>query len=503
MTYFRLFPAVLVWALLLLTLLLLAGPLSAQTLLGPAPAAPKPLLSPAKTALIQLNNQILFSVHTSGDQVASDRADLANLRLAEALRGMADRTAVDPQASVGERDGQTILLLGPKLLLTVTDADTAATGKPAALLAQSWADSINRALRQAVSERRPAYLREAILWATGFLLVGIAANGGLQLFVRRTGRRPGWPVQALLWLVVFRQIINLFPQTRPFWILLVTGTLRPLLLCLVIGLPAAILVRLWGVVLRRLFPPLPEDLSPQDRTERTSQRRITLARVAEVTGATLLWTVAALILISWTGLNISALLASAGLIGVAISIVTQDSLKDFVAGIYILADDRFGVGDTVAIGAYEGKVEKLNLRATQLRDMSGRLITISNRSIVDVANLTARWAQVDFRIGVSYYADLAEAQKLLEEAAAKLAADWPERVLAPPEMLGVDSFSDLSVILRLTLRTPPGDQWAVGRELRARVKTAFDGANIAILNNLYPAPPRPEPAASTPAEPPI
>ena len=498
MTHFRLLPALFLPALFLC--LLLVGSVQAQNLLGPAPAAPKPLMTPATTALIQLNNRILFSVHTSGDQAASDRADLANLRLADALRGIADRTESPPQVTVGTQDGQTVLLLGPKLLLTVTDADTSATGKTAATLAQTWADSINRGFAQAEAERRPEYLRWAFAWAGFYLALGLILNTALQVFVRRTGHRPGWPVQTLLWLVVVRQIVNVFPQTRLYWILLVTGPLRPLVLCLIVGLPAAILVRLWGVVLRRLFPPLPEDLSPQDRTERTAQRRITLARVAEVTGATLLWTLAGLVLISWTGLNISALLASAGLIGVALSIVTQDSLKDFVAGIYILADDRFGVGDTVAIGAYEGRVEKLNLRATQLRDMSGRLITISNRSIVDVANLTARWAQVDFRIGVSYYADLTKAQCLLEETAAKLAEDWPERVLAQPELLGVDSFSDLSVNLRLTLRTPPGDQWAVGRELRARVKTAFDSAGIAILNNLYPPPPNPAPPA--PAEPP-
>ncbi len=499
MTQFRLFAS------FVCVLLLLAEGASAQTLLGPAPAAPKPLLTPATAALIQLNNQILFRVHTSGDQAASDRADLANLRLADALRGIAARTGSPPQVTVGVQDGQTVLLLGPKLLLTVTDADTSATGKPALPLAQSWADSINRGFAQAARERRPEYLRWAFAWAGFFLALGLILNTSLQVFVRRTGHRPGWPVQTLLWLAVLRQVINLFPQTRPYWILLVTGPLRPLVLCLIIGLPAAILVRLWGVVLRRLFPPLPEDLSPQDRTERTYQRRITLARVAEVTGATFLWILAGLILVSWTGLNIPALLASAGLIGVALSIVTQDSLKNFVAGIYILADDRFGVGDTVAIGAYEGRVEKLNLRATQLRDMSGRLITISNRSIVDVANLTARWAQVDFRIGVSYYADLAEAQNVLEDTAAKLAEDWPERVLAQPELLGVDSFSDLSVFLRLTLRTPPGDQWAVGRELRARVKTAFDAAGIAILNNLYPPPPNPNFAAApppAPAEPP-
>ncbi len=491
-------------AALVCALFLLAAPVPAQTGLGPSPPAPKPLLAPATTALIQLNNRILFPVHTSGDQAASDRADLANLRLANALRGIADRTP-PPQVTVGTQDGQTVLLLGPKLLLTVTDADTSATGKPALPLAEAWTDSINRGFAGAAAERRPEYLRWAFAWAGAYLALGLILNTALQVFVRRTGHRPGWPVQTLLWLVIVRQIINVFPQTRPYWILLVTGPLRPLVLCLVVGLPAAILVRLWGVVLRRLFPPLPEDLSPQDRTQRTAQRRITLARVAEVSGATLIWTLAGFVLISWTGLNLSALLASAGLIGVALSIVAQDALKDFVAGIYILADDRFGVGDTVAIGAYEGRVEKLNLRATQLRDMSGRLITISNRSIVDVANLTARWAQVDFRIGVSYYAELAEAQKILEDTAVKLAEDWPDRVLAPPELLGVDSFSDLSVNLRLTLRTPPGDQWAVGRELRARVKTAFDAAGIAVLNSLYPPPPNPNFGAApppAPAEPP-
>ena len=466
------------------------APAGAQALPGGLPAPPKALISPPTTALVQVNSRILFAVHASGGQSAQDRADLANLRLADALAGQSEGTAAG--ASVEVQDGQpAVVRLGPKLLLTVTEADAVAAGKPAAALAQLWADSINRALAQAARERSPAFLRWALAWAGGFLLLGVAANTGLQVYARRTGRRPGWPVQALLWVLVVRQIVNLFPQTRPFYVLGVTGPLRPLALCLAVGLPAAILVRVWGVVLRRLFPPLPEDLSPQDRTERTYQRRITLARVAEVTGATLLWTLAGFVLISWTGFNVSALLASAGLIGVALSIVAQDSLKDFVAGIYILADDRYGVGDTVAIGAYEGKVEKLNLRATQLRDMSGRLITISNRSIVDVANLTARWAQVDFKVGVSYYADLAEAQTLLLDTACALAAEWPERVLGPPELLGADSFTDLSILLRLTLRTPPGDQWAVGRELRARVKTAFDGAGIALLNNQYAPPPNP------------
>jgi len=108
-----------------------------------------------------------------------------------------------------------------------------------------------------------------------------------------------------------------------------------------------------------------------------------------------------------------------------------------------------------------------------------------------VANLTARWAQVDFKVGVSYYDDLDKAGALLLETAQALAAEWPDRVLAPPDLLGVDSFTDLSVTLRLTLRTPPGDQCAVARELRRRVKQVFDAAGIAVLNNLYAPPPAP------------
>lgn len=501
MTRFVLF-CVFVLFCLLASALCFSGSAGAQTAPSAAPAAKPTLLAPASAAPVELNNQILFAVHTFGDQAAQDRADLANLRLSEALRGLftAHASGKAPQATVGSQQGQTVLLLDGKLLLTVTQADADAAGKPIALLAQNWADSLNKALEQARRERQPAFLRSAFERAGLLVLGGIVVNGVLWLVTRRFGHHPGWPAQTLLWLVVVRQIVVLFPQTRPYYLDLITGPLRPLVLCVVVGLPTAILVRLWGITLRRLFPPIPKDLSVEDRTQRTFQRRVTLARVAEVTGVTVLWVLAGFVVVSSIGLNLSALLASAGLIGVAISLVAQDSLKDLVAGVYILVDDRFGVGDTVQTGAYTGKVEKLNLRATQLRDISGRLITISNRNIVEVANLTARWAQVDFQIGVSYYSDFAAAQKLLEDTAKALAEEWPERVLAPPEMLGADEFTDQSIILRLTIRTPPGDQWAVGRELRARVKAAFDAAGVVILNSLYTPPAAPTPAPEAAAQ---
>ncbi len=481
---------------LLLALLLSVGSLSAQAQgLPAAPSAPAhtALITPPSSAFVLFNDHVLFQVYTFGDQTAQDRADLANLRLAEALRNIAanEASAQPPQVTVGERDGQTVLLLDGKMLLTVTQADADHANQPAASLAQTWAGTLNRAFRQALRERQPAYLKWAFTRAALLLLLGLLLNGLARLVSGRTKHRLGVPVQVLLWVILGFRVFDLFPQTRLINLLLLTGLLRPLTLCVLISLPAAILVRAWGITLRRLFPPISEDLSPQERTERTFQRRVTLARVAEVAGATVIWLTALLTLTTWLGVNLSALLTSAGLVTVALGFVAQDALRDFVASLYILADDRFGVGDTIQIGAYEGRVERLNLRATQIRDMSGRLITLSNRGITEVANLTARWAQVDFKIGVSYYDDVDKAGALLLETAQAMAGEWPERVLAPPELLGVDAFTDLNVTLRLTLRTPPGDQWAVARELRRRVKQAFDAAGITILNSLYTPPPAP------------
>ena len=480
---------------ILVFLLAFATSTRAQTLPFSAPTTPaRPvLIAPPPSAFVLFNERVLFPVYTFGDQSAQDRADLANLRLAEALRGIAanEATAKPPQVAVGTRDAQTVLLLDGKMLLTVTEADADHAGLPAAMLASAWADSLNRSFLQALRERQPAYRRWALMRAGLYLLIGMVLYGLARLLAARLGNRLGIPFQLLLAGVLLSRILDLFPQTRFANLLLLAGAGRPLTLCLLVGLSAAVLVRTWGVILRRLFPTIPETLSAQERTERTFQRRVTLARVAEVAGGLVIWLSGLLTVTAWLGVNLSALLTSAGLVTVALGFIAQDALRDFVASLYILADDRFGVGDTIQVGAYEGRVERLNLRATQIRDMSGRLITISNRGITEVANLTARWAQVDFKVGVSYYDDVDKAGALLLETAQALAAEWPDRVLAPPDLLGVDSFTDLSVTLRLTLRTPPGDQWIVARELRRRVKQSFDAAGIAALNNLYAPPPAP------------
>ena len=473
----------------------------------PVPAAAPPATAPVSHAPVLFHNQPLFQVYGSSDRVAQDRADLASLRLTDALHNLDQGEVARPTVTVGINKAadsgasDTVLKIGKEPLLTVTQADADNYRQEPFQLANTWAGQINAAFAQALRERTPGYLRRAAVEAGCIVLGGAILHLLIWFGAARLRARPGWPVQVLLWDVVIRWALFLFPQTRPIDLFLMSGPGKPFTVLVDVGLLAAVVARLWRAVLRRLFPPVPEHLSHEEWGRRTVLRRATLAGIARVTGATVIWFVAVVSALGWAGVNLSALLTSAGLLGVGIGLATQDMMKDLVAGINILADDRFGVGDTIQMGEYEGRVEKLDLRITQIRDLSGRLITIPNRNIAQVANLTSRWAQVDLRIGVSYYDDLREAMGFMTEAAEAMRAETPNQILDAPQMLGVDSFNETNITLRMLLRTVPGDQWHVARDLRVRIKESFDAHGIALLNALHAAAPSPAGVPDAPAHP--
>lgn len=474
-------------AALFLTLLLLFGLTGPIRVSAQIPGLPIPGVageSEAETpkrprAVVTVDNNRLFSVYAGTQAAATDRADLVSLRLNKALREAVE-TEVIARVSVRTVGTDTVLYLGQQPLLTVTGADTEASGEGAVQIGNDWATRIETALTNGQRERRPDFLREAAIVAAELIGVAILLHIAVWLLARRFFDRPGWPVLFLVWLVTINRIADLFPVTRPLHNAVREGVLRPIFIFIIVGLGAAALSRLLSVALRHLFPPLPDTLSPEEQTARTLRRRATLGTVARVTGATVIWVIASVIGLSWYGVNLPALLTSAGLIGVGIGLAAQDTMKDLVAGINILIDDRYGVGDIIKVGEHQGTVETLNLRITQIRDISGRLITFPNRVIETVANTTQRWAQVDFKVGVTYQTDLRVAMQVMEDTAKTLQEEWPTRIIAPPQMLGADSFNDSDVSLRMLVRTLPGDQWAVDRELRLRLKDAFDAAGIVI-----------------------
>ncbi len=171
-----------------------------------------------------------------------------------------------------------------------------------------------------------------------------------------------------------------------------------------------------------------------------------------------------------------------GFISFALSLASQDLLKDIISGVLILWEDQYAVGDVIFIGENAGLVEEITLRVTQIRNLDGELITIPNGSIGVVRNLSSEWSQVNYAIEVSYDADVDHVLKVIEGISQQLYRDpqWQEIILEAPEILGIDNISHSGILIRLVIKTQPLQQWPVGRELRRRLKKAFDEQGIKI-----------------------
>lgn len=171
-----------------------------------------------------------------------------------------------------------------------------------------------------------------------------------------------------------------------------------------------------------------------------------------------------------------------GFLSFAISLASQNLLKDLIGGLLILWEDQYAVGDVITVDNYTGEVETFSLRITQLRNLDGELITIPNGQIDVVKNLSSQWSRVNYAVEVSYDADLDAVMAVINQVARGLAQDpeWQPLILEPPEILGIDDLAYTGVLIRLIIKTQPLQQWAVARQFRYRLKLAFDQAGIDI-----------------------
>lgn len=219
----------------------------------------------------------------------------------------------------------------------------------------------------------------------------------------------------------------------------------------------------------------------------SESQRIAL-RAATVSGALkgfitfLLMTLGIVWSLSLFNVPTGSILAGGAVVGIAISLGSQSLIKDLVNGCLILAEDQFAVGDVIQIGSKSGLVEHLNLRVTQLRNHEGQLITIPNSNISDVSNLTRLWSRVDFSILVAYENDPLQVLDVLRQVARQLYKEpgWSDRILNPPEVLGIDEISANGMLMRVWIKTAPMEQWRVGREFRLRVRQAFESHQLQI-----------------------
>jgi moderate conductance mechanosensitive channel len=213
-----------------------------------------------------------------------------------------------------------------------------------------------------------------------------------------------------------------------------------------------------------------------------AQKAKTLSQVAETTGRIVIVTIAALTLLALFEQNITPLLASAGIAGIAIGFGAQNLIKDWLGGFFILFENQYSVDDVIKVGSYSGMVEKMDLRKTVLRSVDGSVVVIPNGEIRIVTNLTKEWSRVVMDVGVSYDDDVDRATEALRIAGEELLADEKvgKLIVEPPEVLGVEALGDYQVVIRMFVKTVPLQQWTVARALRARIKKVFEREGVRI-----------------------
>ncbi len=236
---------------------------------------------------------------------------------------------------------------------------------------------------------------------------------------------------------------------------------------------------------RSLFHPLRLPAAPPPdangvRSERRKQRAEALGSLLRSIASVSIFSVAAMLVLSELGLNLAPFLASAGILGVALGFGAQNLVKDYFAGLCMLLEDQYGVGDNVDVGDVAGTVEEVGLRITTIRDLRGVIWYIRNGEIIRVGNRSQGWANVIVDVPIGF-AGVEEATEVLRAAAATLTEDpeWSGDLVAEPEVLGVEQITMEGAVVRTTVKTVAAAQWRVARELRHRLTEALESAGIA------------------------
>jgi len=213
------------------------------------------------------------------------------------------------------------------------------------------------------------------------------------------------------------------------------------------------------------------------------QRSKTLGRVVTQAMGIFIILIGFFMILSELGMDITPLLASAGVAGIVIGLAAQDAVRDFINGFTIMLEDHYNVGDIVMVSDLTGEVEEMGLRRTVLRDLKGILHVVPNGQIRVSSNYTRSISRAFFEVGVAYKEDLDRVMELVRQTWEKMAKapKWKELIISKtPWILRVEEFGDSGIIIRAVGDTRPMAQWAVLAELRRRIKRVFDDEGVEI-----------------------
>jgi small-conductance mechanosensitive channel len=232
-------------------------------------------------------------------------------------------------------------------------------------------------------------------------------------------------------------------------------------------------------------------------TPRRAQRARTMGSVLRSASSAIILLIASIMILAEFGVNLGPILASAGIVGVAVGFGAQNLVRDFLSGMFMLLEDQYGVGDTIDVGPVSGDVEAVGLRITTIRDGNGTIWYVRNGEILRVGNKSQGYATATVDLPLAHSADIAEATAIAERVADELVtrSDIAEVVLEEPEVLGVERIGPEGITFRVTVKTKPNKQFAVQRALIAALTDAFDDAGVP-RPTLFPGLPTKGPSAT-------
>lgn len=212
------------------------------------------------------------------------------------------------------------------------------------------------------------------------------------------------------------------------------------------------------------------------------KRENTLIQVLSGAAYIVIWLIALMMILSELDIAIGPLLAAAGVAGLAFGFGGQYLIRDLISGMFIILENQYRTGDVVCFDKTCGLVEKITLRMTTLRDLSGTVHHVPHGEIKTVSNLSKGYARVNLDVGIAYDSDLEQVIKVVNQVGQEMAEDpsWKEHILKAPEFLRVDDFADSAIVIKILGDTMPIKQWDVTGELRKRLKIAFDREGIEI-----------------------
>jgi moderate conductance mechanosensitive channel len=436
---------------------------------------------------------------------------------------------------VASLDKQTIILAGNQnqamraTILTVTELDAQLAQKSIPILAHEWSDIIRNAMQQAWQDRQPdargRQISQAIGIAVAIVISSLAlsalhrwfyhlfktrkerllalvqpqdpstaphefedsveaseefkkmaallARQNLNSFLRRLLRL----IQLQVWILGIAGIFITFPETRLWGFTIFAFSMKIFMVVVVM----MVLARLCRFLINQWLANWVEEASlPKDNVQRIALRAPTLAAVFSEIVTAAAWILGFILIIDWQQISLGWLLTSAGLIGVALSLVFQNLIRDWLNGFLIIFGDQYAVGDSVTIGNITGLVEGMSLRSTQIRGSRGSLNVIPHGQVTTVQNFTRDWSRADFTVQISRRADVVQAMQVMQEVVQAMAQDpdWKDDILDPISFLGVNQINTLGTQISMGIKTKRARQWNVEREFLKRLKQAFDQQGI-------------------------